>query len=123
MIVYRDKKDGETNASSVVPLSRWVRMPAGVFIESDDLETKSVDGALPKLASANGFIDVTQLAVLTFDRFGKLKPDDRKIEIRVGEKSAPDGGFLKSEGNHFLLTVQPLTGRVTVEDLSINSSP
>jgi prepilin-type N-terminal cleavage/methylation domain-containing protein len=123
-IVYRDKREDETNASSVVPLSRWVRMPAGVFIESDDLETQSVDGsAIPKLASSNGFIDVPQLAVLTFDRFGKLKPDDQEVEIRVGEKSSPDGDFLKSAQNHFLLRVRPLTGRVTIEDRSTNSSP
>jgi len=45
------------------------------------------------------------------------------VEIRVGEKTSPDGDFLKSDNNHFLLTVQPLTGRVTIQDRSTNSTP
>jgi prepilin-type N-terminal cleavage/methylation domain-containing protein len=116
VIVYRDKRDDETN-NAIVPLSRWLRMPSGVFIESDDLEGKSVTGALlPKLASSNGVVAVTQLSTLTFDRFGRLKPDDETAEIRVGEKSEPTGQFLQNDDNHFRLEVQPLTGRVIVED-------
>lgn len=121
-IVFRQGREDETN--DVVPLSRWVRMPAGVYVESDDLETESFDGRqLPKLATSNGFVEVDEYAVLRFDRFGKLSPDDESVEIRVGEKSSPNGDFLKSDNNHFLLTVQPLTGRVTVEDRSTNSKP
>lgn len=121
-IVFRDGREGETN--DVVPLSRWVRMPAGVYVESDDLEVESFDGRqLPKLATSNGFVEVDEYAVLRFDRFGKLSPDDESVEIRVGEKTSPDGDFLKSDNNHFLLTVQPLTGRVTIQDRSTNSTP
>jgi len=123
VIVFRDKRDDETN-NAIVPLSRWIRMPSGVFIESDSLEGKSVPGdRLPKLASSNGVVAVTQLSTLTFDRFGRLKPGDETAEIRVGEKTDPTGKFLVNEENHFLLRVRPLTGRVTVEDRSTNSSP
>jgi len=123
VIVFRDKRPDETNASSVVPLSRWVRMPAGIYIESEDLQNLPVDGAaIPKLAGSNGVAPVDQVSALVFDRFGKLKPDDKPVEIRVGEKPAPDGGFVKGAENHFRLTVQPLTGRVTIEDRSTNSS-
>lgn len=121
VIVFRDNIEGETNAT--VPLSRWVRMPTGVFIESDDLQAVEVDGALiPQLAGSNGVTEVDQVSALVFDRFGKLKPDDEPVEIRIGEKSVPDGEFLKNDDNHFRLTVQPLTGRVTIEDRSTNTS-
>jgi prepilin-type N-terminal cleavage/methylation domain-containing protein len=118
-IVFRGQIEGETN--KFVPLSRWVRMPSGVFMESEGLQDVAVDGALiPKLATSNGLTSVDQVSALVFDRFGKLKPDDKQIQIRVGEKVAPGGEFIKGDNNHFLLTVQPLTGRVTVEDRSTN---
>ena len=120
-IVFRGQIEGETN--KFIPLSRWVRMPSGIFIESEDLQDVSVDGALiPKLATSNGLTVVDQVAALVFDRFGKLVPGDDVAEIRVGEKASPDGEFLKDAENHFVLRVQPLTGRVTVEDRSTNST-
>lgn len=122
VIVFREAREDDTNRA-IVPLSRWLRMPAGIYIESDNLQSKSVDGSkIPKLASSNGLVSVSGLSVLSFDRFGKLKPDSQPIEIRVGEKSVPSGEFLKNSDNHFLLRVRPLTGRVTVEDRSTKSS-
>jgi hypothetical protein len=122
VMVFREKIEGETDA--IVPLSRWIRMPTGIYIESDGLTNKAVVGDLiPKLATSNGVVAVTQLSTMTFDRFGRLKPDDETVEIRVGEKADPKGAFLKNAENHFLLTVQPLTGRVAVEDRSTNSAP
>lgn len=121
VIVFRGPRDDETN--EVVPLSRWVRMPAGIFMESDSLQSVPVPGgSIPRLAGSNGLIDVTEVSALAFDRFGKLKPDDTPVEIRVGEKASPGGSFIKGDQNHFRLTVQPLTGRVTVEDRSTNLS-
>lgn len=122
VIVFRDKRDDETSAS-MIPLSRWIRMPTGVFIESDDLQSVTVQGSIPRLAGSNGVTEIDQVSALVFDRFGKLKPDDAAVEIRVGEKSVPDGSFLRNDDNHFLLRVRPLTGRVTVQDRSTNSSP
>ena len=122
VIVFRDKRDDETN-TSMIPLSRWVRMPSGVFIESDDLQNVSVQGSIPRLAGSNGVVAINQVSALVFDRFGKLKPDDQTLEIRVGEKTEPTGSFLINDENHFLLRVRPLTGRVTVEDRSTNSAP
>jgi prepilin-type N-terminal cleavage/methylation domain-containing protein len=115
VIVFRDKRDDETN-TSMIPLSRWVRMPSGVFIESDDLENVTVQGSIPRLASSNGVVPISQVSALKFDRFGKLMPGDETAEIRVGEKSEPTGQFLQNDDNHFRLEVQPLTGRVIVED-------
>lgn len=122
VIVFRDKRDDETN-NSMVPLSRWIRMPSGVFIESDDLQNVTVQGSIPRLAGSNGVVPISQVSALQFDRFGKLKPGNGVVEIRVGEKTEPAGKFLISDENHFLLRVRPLTGRVTVEDRSTNSAP
>lgn len=112
------RRDGDGN---LVPLSKWLRLPPGVFIEPANLgalETLTVSGGvLPRLSSATEMVDVKELSVLTFDRFGKLKPDDDEVEIRVGEKTDPGGKFLKGDDNHFQLTVQPLTGRVLVRDM------
>jgi prepilin-type N-terminal cleavage/methylation domain-containing protein len=121
LIVFRDKRDDETNAS-MIPLSRWVRMPSGVFIESDDLQNVSVQGSIPRLAGSNGVVAINQVSALVFDRFGKLKPANQTLEIRVGE-TEPTGSFLINDENHFLLRVRPLTGRVTVEDRATNSAP
>jgi prepilin-type N-terminal cleavage/methylation domain-containing protein len=121
VIVFRDPREGETGT---VPLSRWVKLPSGIFIESDDLDpsVSLTNSQVAQLATSNGFVKVTQFSALKFDRFGKLKPDDKKVEIRVGEKASPAGAFLRNSENHFRLTVQPLTGRVTVEDRSTDSS-
>ena len=125
VIVFREPRPGETNG--IVPLSRWVKMPSGIFIESGDLSSSasassnSISGKLPQLVTANGSKNLSGMQVLAFDRFGNLKPNTSTVEIKVGEKATPTGGFLKSPNNHFLLTVQPLTGRVVVEDKSTNS--
>jgi len=116
VIVFRDKRDDETN-DAIVPLSRWLRMPSGVFIESDDLDSKTIDSTkIPKLAGTNGVVPISQVSYLVFDRFGRLQLDDDTVEIRVGEKTEPTGQFLQNDDNHFRLEVQPLTGRVIVED-------
>lgn len=116
VIVFRGYLEGEPT-NTRVPLSRWIRMPSGVFIESDDLEPETVDGTkIPKLAGTNGVVAINQVSALVFDRFGRLKPGDETAEIRVGEKSEPTGNFLQNDDNHFRLEVQPLTGRVIVED-------
>jgi len=121
VIVFRDQLPSETNG--IVPLSRWVKMPAGIFIEEGaGLSSTSVGAKkLPNLNTTNGAVDMPKLSTLAFDRFGKLKSSTTAAEIRVGEKADPKGGFLKDNNNHFLLTVQPLTGRVVIVDKSTNS--
>lgn len=113
VIVVRQARDDEAPGLKVV--SRWMKMPRGVYIESDDLpRSLPTGGAVPVL----GTEQIGSLAALEFDRFGKLRPDDAPIVIRVGEKSGPSPGdpFLVGPNNHFELTVQPLTGRTLVVD-------
>jgi prepilin-type N-terminal cleavage/methylation domain-containing protein len=118
VIVVREPRDDED--PGLKPVSRWMKMPRGVYIESDDLpRSLPTGGAVPAL----GGQPVTTLAALEFDRFGKLRPDDTRVSIRVGEKAGPSPGdpFLVGADNHFELTVQPLTGRTMVVDRSTNA--
>ncbi len=110
VIVFRDARDDEN--ADFVPVSRWLRLPQGVFIESDNLRDNADPGdALPKL---NGQT-IGSVAVLKFDRFGKLFEEDPLV-IRVGQKAKPSEGFMGGADQHFELTVQPLTGRAVVVD-------
>jgi prepilin-type N-terminal cleavage/methylation domain-containing protein len=117
VIVVRAAVDGE--APGLKPVSRWMKMPSGVYIESDDLpRSLPAGGDVPTLGGQS----VASLAALEFDRFGKLRPDDTPVVIRVGEKAGPEPSdpFLVGPNNHFELTVQPLTGRTMVVDRSTN---
>lgn len=116
-IVFRRATDDELakGSKAFIPVSRWMRMSQGVYLESDDLgETESVGpGVLPVLGSE----DVDTLNVLRFDRFGKLFGASEPVEIRVGSKKEPTGEFIPDDArNYFQVTVQPLTGRTIVVD-------
>jgi len=116
-IVFRRATEEErtTTGNDFVPVSRWMRMSQGVFLESDDLgETESV---APKVLPLLGAEEVTTINVLRFDRFGKLLGATEPVVIRVGQKKEPAGSFVPEPGRSFFeLTVQPLTGRTTVVD-------
>jgi prepilin-type N-terminal cleavage/methylation domain-containing protein len=125
VIVYRTGKSGESN---VVPVSRWVRFPTGVFLDPQSVSTAAPDktngiGALlPKL----GGISVTDLSYIAFDRFGKVAGDPNlKRELRVGEGVFDSGKvtFKPSTNNYYALTLLSLTGRVQVSDAATNSTP
>jgi len=119
-IVFRRATDEEKalTKKDYTPVSRWMRMSQGVFLESDDLdETENVgSGVLPRLGTEN----VSSLNVFRFDRFGKLLGRSTPVVIRVGQKSEPTGSFLPpGSKSYFELTVQPLTGRATVIDKAL----
>jgi prepilin-type N-terminal cleavage/methylation domain-containing protein len=110
VIVFRDARDDEDGDH--IPISRWLRMPQGVYIETSDLgDTENPGGAVPKL---NGQ-QTGALSVLKFDRFGKLF-EEQPVVIRVGQKAKPTEGFMGGDNQHFEVTVQPLTGRAMVLD-------
>jgi len=116
-IVFRQSTEQEREAGGgdFTPVSRWMRMSQGVYLESDNLgTTESIGiGTLPKL----GTEEVSQLNVLQFDRFGKLRGVSAPVVIRVGSKREPTGEFIPDPAKSFYeLTVQPLTGRTTVLD-------
>jgi prepilin-type N-terminal cleavage/methylation domain-containing protein len=109
VIVFREAREDEDG--DYVAVSRWMRMPRGVFVDASGLSgSVSADGAFPKLDSA----PAGQLRVLRFDRFGKLYSSVSEQTLRVGEKAAPEEDFLR--GNYFEVAVQPLTGRAIITE-------
>jgi hypothetical protein len=112
MIVFRDKKDGET--ANYVAITRWLKLPQGVFLESGaGVSSVSPGGNLPKLDTKA----VSSVTAVKFDRFGGLLPRDAPVVLKVGAKDVPTGGFKPdNEKSFFQLTIQPLTGRAVVVD-------
>jgi len=111
VLVFRDPRGNETN--KLVPVTRWVRMPQGVYHRSKDLESFTVpSGTLPRLGTSN----VTSISVVRFDRFGRLSQTTQPKVVELGAKTAADGEYLGGEQNRFELTIQPLTGRAIVAD-------
>jgi type II secretory pathway pseudopilin PulG len=118
VIVLREPREDESAGLKAV--TRWTKMPRGVYVESDDL-TRSLpdDSNIPLLAGQ----PAGSLTALEFDRFGKLRPAGRPVVIKVGEKSGPTPGdpFIGSAENHYELAVQPLTGRTIIIDKSTSA--
>jgi len=110
VIVMRESREDE-ETDGAVAVTRWLRMPRGIFIDSEEASQTVPQGAVPKLAGK----DAGSLRAIRFDRFGKLAPSE-EVTLRVGEKTEPSGQFIGKGDNYFELTVQPLTGRVVVAD-------
>jgi prepilin-type N-terminal cleavage/methylation domain-containing protein len=111
--------DGPTN---LAPVGRWIRFPSGVYYEPEGgcLSTnlpRFFAGIPPKALPLLEGEELNSLYAVGFDRFGRMKSQDA-VRIRVGEKPKPDGDFIRATDNFFELTIQPLTGRVTMEDKS-----
>lgn len=117
LIVFRDPRAGESNT---VAVTRWQRLPEGVFFEGgNNFSTAVVNrtipaGTLPKMGSE----DLTQIPALAFNRFGQLQAN-QEVSLLIGEKVDPAGAWRGSASNHYLLRIQPLTGRTIVKDASI----
>ncbi len=111
LIVFRKGRQ-EDNEPSFVPVTRWLRLPQGVFIEGDLNQSESPGGTIPQL----GGKAAGTLAVLRFDRFGKLYQTEDNAVVKVGQKADPRGPFMGGSDKHFEITVQALTGRAMIAD-------
>jgi prepilin-type N-terminal cleavage/methylation domain-containing protein len=122
LIVYRALRADEsaTNTNKITVVTRWLRLPQGVFVDPQSLDTslmttQGVSGIFPRLTSNA----VTSVRSLKFDRFGKLGSDVRDAPVlRVGEGVliGTTLQFAPSPSNYFEVAVQPLTGHVVVRD-------
>ncbi len=126
-IIYRALRFDEavTNTNRVVPISRWMRLPKGVFLAPTSVasavtRTQSFPaGVLPRLAGSN----VVSVRSIQFDRFGKLaSANTNPPALRVGEGVFIDGNvtFKPNESNYYELSIQPLTGQVVMRDGAIS---
>lgn len=120
MIIFRDARPGDASTNPVT-VTRWQRLPNGVFFEPSDNFAASVanrklpTNTLPKLGSE----ELAQIPALAFNRFGQLQGVNNEVVVLLGEKIEPTGSWRGSPTNHFRLRIQPLTGRAIVEDASM----
>lgn len=119
MIIFRDARNGETN-SNPVTLTRWQRLPTGVFFSAgDNLEEALTERELPERTLPKlGTEEITEISALTFNRFGQLQGANEEVVLELGEKLNPDGEWKGGPSNYFELRIQPFTGRTLVRDLS-----
>lgn len=125
LIIFRDLTPDEartnTSGKQYRPLTKWLRLPHGVYIEPGEgfsAGTTNISGiAANELPQLDGQ-PVTSLTALAFDRFGRLGRGASRVGIHVGEKVMPEpkDPFLRSADNYVEFTIQPLTGRFEVDN-------
>jgi prepilin-type N-terminal cleavage/methylation domain-containing protein len=132
IILFRDSTPDEANAGKTyVPLSRWMRLPQGIYFEEGEdfanvttlIAASALASQLPKLSTSSGPVAVEKIRAIAFDRFGKLKHAGSRVELLVGEKSGPTNSVIGFDENCIQLTVEPLTGRVRVVDRGRQHQP
>lgn len=122
LIVFREADPNKQPPEpGPVAVTRWQRLPSGTFYELDSgLSGALTSVSLPSrtLPSLGGSQDLRQISALAFNRFGQLQGVTQEVTLMVGDKIDPTqiGGWLRGESNYFSLRIQPLTGRVVVDD-------
>lgn len=113
MIICRSRKPNEKNLFT--PITRWIPLPRGVFVESDDLvDLKVEEQNLPPLDGET----ITDLKAIAFDCLGKLLGTSQQSRVKIGEKETPDGEFIGKAQSHYELVLEPLTGRASVSSVT-----
>jgi hypothetical protein len=110
MILFRSAKPGESQPYTT--LSRWISLPRGVFIESDDLLALNdvPNNTIPPLEGEQ----ISAFQTVGFDCFGRLLGTTTPSTIRIGEKADPAGDFIGPPASIYELVIEPLTGRSRV---------
>lgn len=122
-IVFRSAREDElatNSAKTYLPLSRWFKLPRGVFVDPETIKDAaptsiSLSGMLPKLGTKS----VSTTYSIEFDRFGKIKGDPSALRrLRVGEGIFSGGSvtYRPSDKDYYKLTLYPMTGRVKIVD-------
>lgn len=122
LIVFRDARPDDANQSPVT-VTRWQKLPSGVFLEGGTgLSGAVTNRTLPSrtLPRLGGTEDLLQIPALAFNRFGQLQGVNTEVSVLLGEKIDPSepGKWRGSTSNYYELRIQPLTGRVIVDDAS-----
>jgi prepilin-type N-terminal cleavage/methylation domain-containing protein len=117
LIVFRGSRPDEAGPA-YKPLSRWIRLPTGVFVDSTEItDTLPASPAdfLPLLAS-----EKINPRVVTYDRFGRIRNLAGTNTLKVGEGIVAGSGLQfkgSGPGAFDTLTAQPLTGRWILKPL------
>jgi prepilin-type N-terminal cleavage/methylation domain-containing protein len=121
LIVFRDARPDDANPNPVA-VTRWQRLPNGVFLQAGrGLPAALTARTLPArtLPLLGGSQDITQMPALAFNRFGQLQGVTTEVSVLLGEKIEPTGYWRGSTSNYFELRIQPLTGRVIIDDAAM----
>ena len=121
LIVFRDARPDDANPNPVA-VTRWQRLPSGVFLQAGrGLPAALTVRTLPArtLPLLGGSQDITQMPALAFNRFGQLQGVTTEVSVLLGEKIEPSGAWRGSTSNYFELRIQPLTGRVIIDDAAM----
>jgi prepilin-type N-terminal cleavage/methylation domain-containing protein len=115
LVIMREKKPGESMAGSHVPMTRWIRLPQGVFYDGLSNMVSVTMTNFPRLQGAS---TTGPLRALQFDRFGRLFPRTGSMPtFRVGEgvvsRQGPVWRVVFKGKNYETISVQRLTGRVS----------
>lgn len=125
LIIFREPSPFRTNETAPVAVTRWQKLPTGVFFSGGNnlasaVETRTV--AAKTLPMLGGKEDITQIPALGFNRFGQLLRATNEVSLLLGEKIDPTSeDWRGGPSNYYELRVQPLTGRVIVEDAAITN--
>ena len=124
LIVFRDPDPNKQPPETApVAVTRWQRLPSGVFYEL----SPALEGALTSCSLTNrplprlgGSEDLKQISALAFNRFGQVQGVNSEMSLYVGDKIDPTepNEWRGSTSNYFELRIQPLTGRVLIDDAS-----
>lgn len=117
LIVLREKKPNEVMAGNVVALTKWVRLPQGVFYDGLSNMVLLMATNFPRL---EGSSTTGRLTALQFDQFGRFFPRTGAADpsLRVGE-----GGVVRQGASYRVafrgesydqLTINRLTGRMAI---------
>ncbi len=122
LIVFRDARPDDANQNPVA-VTRWQRLPSGVFFQAGSgLNAAVTTRTLPTrtLPLLGGSEDMTRIPALAFNRFGQLQGVTTNVSVLLGEKIEPTGTTWRgSTSNYYELRIQPLTGRVIVDDAAM----
>jgi hypothetical protein len=121
LIVFRDARPDDA-VQNPIAVTRWQRLPTGVFFQAGSgLSAAVTTRTLPSrtLPRLGGTEDLTQIPALAFNRFGQLQGVTTNVSVLLGEKIEPSGDWRGSTSNYYELRIQPLTGRVIVDDAAM----
>lgn len=122
IIIFRDAKPQDSGTNPVA-LTRWQRLPNGVFFQpGPGFNAALTDLSVPArtFPRLGGTEDLRRVSALTFNRFGQLRGVSSEVSLELGEKIEPTGNEWRGGGsNYYQLRIQPLTGRVIVDDAAL----
>lgn len=122
--IYRERTEDEKITlanSNPVSVSRWFRLPRGVFIDPKSIKDSfptnktGLANVLPRLGTS----PVSTATVVEFDRFGRIRGNANELRTLLIGEGVFSGGtvtFRPATNDYYAVTLYPMTGRVSLTD-------